>query len=227
MAGSSKEIIKLLQSGELFINNASKPEVQLLLAQQGIDNGRLAEGDGLLVAAKTAVQISHETFAQQLQATDTLKAALDVSWAESNDLAKVMAAILKGQTESLALLGLHKRRDETTGESELAWPKRKALAFYVDWARNLYFEIQKAPLDATAAARGYSAARLAAMADRVEEVSKANEGQELAKARAAQATVDRDTAVAAFKAWYDPQKLQAKIALKEHPRLLILLGLKK
>ena len=228
MAGMTKEIEKLFYKGEQFLDNAAAdPQASTLLAERGIDAAVLTQGRSLYDAARDAVAQNAADFAAQLQATDDFQAAYDASWAETQDLARVLAAAYEGQIEELALLGLHKRRDESTGESEIAWPRVKTLAPYLAWARNLYAVLAgDTGLAATAAQFGYADTALAEMAARVETVSDLDDAQERAKAHTGQSTVARDEAVAAFKDWLDQHVVVARVALRGQTRLLELLGLR-
>ncbi len=227
MSGMTKELQKLFYKGEQFLDNAAAdPEAASLLAERGIDAAALSEGRGLYDAAKAAVAQGEGNFATQLQATDDFKAALDASWKETQDVARILASAYEGQTEQLALLGLHKRRDESTGESEVAWPRVKTLPTYLPWARNLSARITTGDLAATAARFGYDAETVAAIAARVEAVSDLDDAQERAKAHARQSTEDRNAAAEAFKGWLKQQTVVARVALRGKKRLLELLGLR-
>jgi len=227
MAGMTKKIGKLFYAGEQFLDNAAAdPEASALLATRGIDADVLAEGQALYDDAKSAVAASAAGYAAQLQATDDYLEAFDASWEETQDLARILAEVYQGQTEALVLLGLHKRRDESTGESEIAWPRAKSLITYLPWARNLYARLAEPEFAETVARFGYPAEEIATMAGRVETVSDLDDAQERAKAHARQSTVERDAAVAAFKAWLDQQTVVARVAFRGKKRLLQLLGLR-
>ncbi len=227
MPGMTKKIQKLFYKGEQFMDNAADdPEAASLLATRGIDAARLAEGRALYDGAKAAVSQDESSFATQLQSTDDFKIAFAASWEETQDTARILASAYEGQIEQLALLGLHKRRDASTGAREVAWPVEKVLANYLPWARNLYARLSEGDMAATAAQFGYDAEAVAAMAARVEAVSDMDNAQERAKAHAQQSTVDRDEATADFKKWLDQQVIIARVALKGKKRLLALLGLR-
>ncbi len=227
MAGMTKRIEKLFYAGEQFLDNAAgDPEASALLAALGIDAAALTQGRALYDAAKAAVAQSEADFATQLQATDDFKKAFDVSWVETQDLARILVSLFSSQIEALTLLGLHKRRDASTGESEIAWPQDKNLPHYLAWARNLYARLSNAALATAVGRLGYTAESLAAQAARVEEVSDLDDAQERAKAHARQSVQERDQAVGVFKAWLDGQVVAARVALKGKKRLLELLGLR-
>ncbi len=227
MPGITKEIQKLFYTGEQFMDNTvADAEASALLAARGINAAALAEGRALYEAARAATAANEASFAAQLQATDDFKRVLGASWAETQDLARILATVFEGQIAALTLLGLHKRRDASTGESEIAWPQTKSLPFFLAWARNIYARLAEVDLGTVIAPFGYSAEALADMAARVEQVSDLDDAQERAKAHARQSTVERDQATAAFKTWLDQQIVVARVALKGKKRLLELLGLR-
>ncbi len=227
MTGLNKAIQKLFYAGEQFLDNAANdPEASVLLARRGLDAAELAEGRTLYEAAREAVARNEANFAAQLQATDDLNQAFATSWAETQDLARLLATAYQGQIEALTLLGLHKRRDASTGESEIAWPKDKTLPSFLPWARNLYARLTEADMAATAARFGYTPEDLAAQAARVEQVSDLDDAQERLKAHTRQSTLERDQAVTAFQVWLSQQITIARVALKGKRRLLELLGLR-
>ena len=227
MPRTTKAIEKLFYTGEQFLDNAAQDsEARTLLAARGIDAAVLTPGRALYDAAKTAVAQGEADFAAQLQATDDFKVALALSWTEIQDLARVLAAAYAGQTEPLARLGLHQRRDKSTGESEIAWPLDKTLPHYLAWARNLTARLTEPDLAATAARFGYTAEAITAMAARLETVSDRDDTQERIKAPARQSTQARGQAVAVFKTWLDQQFVAARVALRGQTRLLELLSLR-
>ena len=227
MAGMTKKLKKLFYAGERFLDNAAAdPEACTLLARRGVDDAALTGGRTLYDTIKAAVAQNEAHFATQLQATDDYLLAFDASWDETQDLARILAEVYQGQSEALVLLGLHQRRDKSTGESEIAWPRAKALITYLTWARNLYARLAEGKFAETVARFGYPAEEIATMAGRVEMVSDLDDAQERAKAHMRQSTLERDEAAAAFKAWLDQQTVVARVALKGKKRLLELLGLR-
>lgn len=227
MPGRTKKIEKLFGDGEQFMDNAANdPEASVLLARRGLDAAELSIGRTLYDAAKAAVAQSEANFAAQLQATQDFEAAFDASWIETQDLARILASLFSDQIEALTLLGLHKRRNASTGASEIARPRNKTWPHYLAWARNLYARLSDPNLAAAVSRLGYTAEALAAQAARLETANELNNAQERAKAHARQSTLERNEAVAAFKVWLDGQIIVARVALKGRKRLLELLGLR-
>lgn len=228
MPGMTKELEQLLHFAEEFITNGqANAEASAAMAEYGYDADRWAEGQALLDGARAKVRANEEAFAAQLGKTDAFNATSDEAWDQAQALAHLCAALFEGQTETLRLLGLHKRRDESSGESEIAWPQNRALSHFLSWARNLYTVAQE---NEEAAAMlddfGYSAERLSEEAGEVETVAQANSEQEIAKAQAQQSTVGRDEAVDVLRAWLRKAETVAKLALKERRQLLELMGMR-
>ena len=227
MPGMTKKIKDLLYKGAQFLDNAvADQEAAALLAKRGIDAAALSEGRELHDALQAAITRDENNFATQLQATDDFNILFAASWDETQDLARILASAYEGQIEELALLGLHKRRDASTGASEIAWPRKKALPDYLPWARNLYARLSEGDLAAAAVQFGYDAEAIATMAAHVDKLDDLDDTQERAKAHSRQSTVERDEAVDAFKNWLDQQIVIARVALKGKKRLLELLGLR-
>jgi len=228
MPGITKKTERMLQHGQQLISNGqSNPKVAAAMASYGYDAARWAEGQTRLDTASEKIEANGNAFAAQLGATDAFNAAFDVGWEQAQELARLCARLFAGQTELLALLGLHERRDPSTGESELAWPTKRNLAHYIAWAQNLYTVAQSNPtVAAMLAGYGYPAERLSQEAAAVAAVVQADNAQEIAKAQTQQSTVERDEAVAAFKEWLDMTEAVAKMALKGERQLLEMLGLR-
>lgn len=229
MPGITKKTERMLQHGQQLISNGqSDPKVAAAMASYGYDAARWAEGQTRLGTASEKIEANGNAFAAQLGATDAFNAAFDLAWDQSQELARLCARLFDGQTELLALLGLHERRDSSTGESELAWPSRnRQLATFLAWAQNLYAVVQSNPtVAALLATYGYPAERLSQEAAAVAAVVQADNAQEIAKAQTQQSTVERDEAVAAFKEWLDMTEAVAKMALKGERQLLEMLGLR-
>jgi hypothetical protein len=224
----TKELAGVLHhAAELITNGQAHAEVAAAMAAYGYDAPRWAAGQALLTAAQDQVRASETALAAQLGATDAFNAAFDTAWEQAQALARLCAELFKGQTEALRLLGLHKRRDAATGESEIAWPRKRNLVHFLAWARNLYAVAQAHnAVTARLADFGYPAARLAAEAAAVETMAQADSAQEIAKAQAQQRTVDRDEAVEALRAWVRQAETVAKLALQGRRQLLELVGLR-
>lgn len=117
MPGMTKKLqATFRQVEEMIQNGQANAEVAAAMEAYGYDAGRWAEGQALLETAKEKVDGNQNAFAAQLGATDSFNGAFEEAWDQAQDLAHLCAAIFEGQTEALARLGLHKRRDASTGE---------------------------------------------------------------------------------------------------------------
>ncbi len=228
MPGMTKRVERLVyQAEEFVINGQSKQKVVTKMASYGYDAARWAEGQTLLDKLKEKVRVNEAAFATQLGKTDVFNTAFDKAWDQSQSLGLLCAELFKGRIKSLSLLGLHKKRDERTGESRIARPRTRNVVNFMGWARNLYAVAQEnEEIAATLAGFGYPAGRLSAEAADVEAMVRANGEQESAKATMYQSTIDRDEAAKRLKTWLRRAKTVAKLALEGNRELLELVGLR-
>ncbi len=228
MAGMTKVLKQLLYKTEQMISNGqSHPDVSAAMAAYGYDATRWGEGQALVDAARSTTQANAEAHAAQLGATDAFHALYDEVWDQSQDLARLCANLFEGNTETLSLLGLHKRRDKTTNASELAWPTTRGLADFLPWASNLYKTAESNSAVSTMLATfGYSAVRLSEEAGELASLTQVDNAQEIAKAENQHSIVARDNAIDALQAWSRQTEMVAKIALKDNRQLLELMGLR-
>ena len=228
MAGMTKSLKQLLYKTEQMISNGqSHPDVSAAMAVYGYDATRWGEGQALVEAARNGAQTNAEAHAAQLGATDAFYALYDEVWDQSQDLARLCANLFEGNIETLSLLGLHKRRDKTTGASELAWPVDRGLAEFLSWASNLYqTAVSNSTVSAQLATFGYPATRLDEEAAELASLTQADNAQEIAKAESQHSIIARDNAVDALQAWSRQTEMVAKMALKDNRQLLELMGLR-
>jgi len=229
MPGMTKALERTMGRAERFLVQAqANQEILVVMEPYGYDAGRWAEGEALLSQLKEKVSANESAFAKQLGATDAFNLIFDEVWDQAQSLARLCATLFEGDTETLALLGLHKRRDEETGESEIAWPRRKgALYHFVSWARHLYSAAQENESIAIVLADfGYPADRLAQEAAEVEAMMETDSQQEQAKALAQMSTEERDLAADALRTWLRRAEMVARMTLKGQRQLLELLGLR-
>jgi hypothetical protein len=222
----TKKIESLLYEADRFIKNGqNNAPISEALASIGFVAANWTEGQSKWNEAKTAIEADGTAHAIQMGATDDFNEKFTKTWAQAQMLAKLSVLTFDGDTEKLARLGLHQKRNAATGESELAWPMDKSWAHYLYWARNLYEAIGKnAELAAVLAGMGYPEAKLTAEAADVEAAATADLAQEARKAEAQQATVVRDEQVAAIEAWLRGAKKRAKLVVKDR-QLLEMLGM--
>ncbi len=228
MPGMTKKLEQALYKTEQMISNGqSHPDAAAAMAAYGYDAARWAEGQALVDAVKSKAQANEAAFAAQLGATDAFDKAYDEAWDQTQALAHLCASLFEGDTETLTLLGLHKRRDEKTSASEIVWPKSRRLSAYLPWANNLYQTTQaNSEVAATLASFGYPAKRLSEEAAEVDALTQADNAQEIAKAENQQSIVERDQAADALHAWRRRTEQVAKLALKNKRQLLELMGLR-
>lgn len=228
MPGMTKSLQQLLYKTEQMISNGqSHPDVSAAMAVYGYDAIRWGEGQAFVDAAKSATQANAEAHAAQLGATDAFHTLYDEVWDQGQSLARLCANLFEGNIETLSLLGLHKRRDKTTGASELAWPTNRGLTEFLPWASNLYKTAEtNSTVSTMLATFGYSAVRLGEEATELASLTQVDNAQEIAKAENQHSIVARDNTVDALQAWSRQTEMVAKMALKDDRQLLELMGLR-
>ena len=227
MSGMTKELARLVNKCGIFLQNGrSNPEIKAALEKYRFGETQMAAGDGLVAEAKEKAGAFGTAKAMQLGATDDFTRLFDETWDQAQTLAELLAILFDGDTEKLVLLGLHKKRDEKTGDSELAWPRVQDYSMFLPWARNLYAQAQgmKAPM-----VLEYFPAELGQLAEEaaeVEQLADLDHVQENAKAKKQHAREIRDEAAATLKAWWARAQKFARLALKGKPQLLEALGMR-
>jgi hypothetical protein len=192
----TKDLERLPHRAEEFITNGQANSGVAAMTEYGYDTDHWAEGQDFLDEAYAQVWANEVAFAAHLGKTDVYNAAFDEAWDQTQSRAHLCAVRFEGQTEALRLLGLHKRRDQTTGKSKIAWPKNRGLTHFLPWAHNLYTKAQDNEEASTRLTDfGYPVERLSEEAVAVEAVAQADSEQKITKAEAQQSTVARDEAV--------------------------------
>jgi hypothetical protein len=219
----------LIQQAEQLINNAqAHPEMTQAMAEYGYDQERWDYGRSLVETAKDKARAKETAFGGQLGSTNAYHKCYDQAWDQCQTLAKICAHQLKGDTERLQMLGLHKKRKDNNGTSELVWPRKNGrLAQFLPWARNLHVIAHTDPeVGQSVAEYGFTPEQITAGAAIVEAVVQADHEQELAKAAAQKSRIDRDQAFADLKTWVRCTEQVARLALKGKRSTLKATGLR-
>ncbi|MCB0198259.1 MAG: hypothetical protein KDJ65_40330, partial [Anaerolineae bacterium] len=155
-----------------------------------------AYGESLLNTAKGAGRAKEKAESTKLGATNSYMSQREKMWQQSSSLARTCVVLFQGQTDRLNALGLHKRRKNGNGTSEISRPRRTAkLDEVVAWQRNLFEVAQNQPeIAAALATNGFPAEMLEQGASEVEALVRANNVQEQAKTAAVQRRKERDAA---------------------------------
>jgi hypothetical protein len=229
MAGMTKEQEDLIHQAEQLIRNAqAHPEMTQAMAPYGYDQERWDYGRTLIETAKERARAKETAYGGQFGSTNTYRKCYNQAWDQCQTLAKICASLLRDDTERLQMLGLHKRRKDNNGSSELIWPRKNGrLAQFLPWARNLHVVAHTDPeVGAAVAEYGFTAEQIAAGAAIVEVVGLNDHDQELAKAAAQQSRIDRDQAFTDLKTWVRCTEQVARLATKGKRSTLKATGLR-
>jgi hypothetical protein len=209
---------KLIHEAEQLLHNArTDPGMAEAMQARGYDQDSWAQGRELVEAAKAGARAREAAYSAQLGATDTFKHQYDETWDQSQTLAHVCIALFQGQAERLRLLGLHQRRRDNNGTSEISRPRKQSpLNIVVAWKRNLFEVAQShAEIAPRVAAHGFPAEPLAQGAAAVEAVVEANHVQERAKDQARLSRIERDRAFEELRIWYRCVQKVVRLAMRD------------
>lgn len=168
-------------------------------------------------AVKTAARAYEQAQSTKLKATNAIRKQRDELWVHSSTLSQICISLFQGETDYLNALGLHGRRKDGNGVSEISKPSKSSKIEHVlNWQRNLFEVAQNHPEIATAlAANGFPAERLEQGATSVEALAQAEHVQEQAKESTKQRRAERDAAYKPLKTWLRCVQRIAKLAKKE------------
>ena len=186
------------------------------MRDRGYNEESWAYGESLLNTAKITGRAKEKADSTKLGATNKYMSQREKIWQQSSSLARTCVVLFQGQTERLNALGLHKRRKDGNGTSEISRPRRTAkLDEVVAWERNLFDVAQnQTEIASMLATNGFPAESLAEGASGVEALVHANNVQEQAKTAAVQRRTERDAAFKVLVQWLRCVKEAAQLARK-------------
>jgi len=198
-----------LHIAEGAIHNAMNTDYILAaLTPFGYDLACLQEAEGLLLAARTAVNYQALAYGRQYEASADVRAARRAANRVYMTSVKIARLAFADDVQARATL-------------RLAGVREKALGNWLVQASTFYQNLLAYPaLQAKMAPFGYDAARLTEELALVRAVEAANQQQEAAKGAARAATQDRDEKLRALQAWMSDFRVIAPIALAENMQAL-------
>lgn len=184
---------------------------------RGYNEESWAYGESLLNVAKAAGRAKEKAESTKLGATNTYIQQRDKVWQQSSALARTCAVLFQGRTDWLNALGLHGRRKDGSGTSQISRPSRSAkLDLVVAWQRNLFEVAQnQTEIALVLAKNGFPADTLAQAASAVELLVRTNNVQEQAKTATVQRRKERDAAFKVLVQWLRCVKEAAELAKQE------------
>lgn len=222
--GMNKGQLKIIGETEQLLDEARHdPHFAESMKARGYTEESWTHGQDLLTAAKSAGRAKEEAESAKLGATNAFERQRDQLWRQSSMLAKTCETMFQGQTECLNALGLHGKRKDGNGTSEISKPNKTGkLDVVVNWQRNLYETAQNKPeIASVLAANGFPAEMLAQGAAGVETLVQINHQQERAKAAVTQRSKERDAAFKTLTQWLRCAQRAAELAREESERSLL------
>ena len=162
--GMTQDQVKIVGETEQLLHDARyNPHFAEMMRERGYNEESWAYGETLLAEGKTAGSMKEKADAAKLGATNTYERQRDQIWKHSRMLAKTCETLFQGNMEWLGQLGLHGKRKDGNGTSQIARPNKSAkLDLMVTWQRNLFDMAQNTPeIAAILANNGYPADMLA------------------------------------------------------------------
>ncbi len=193
-------------------NSQNHEELSALVARRSYTAEKLAVGQGLLETAQEKHQIQIREYGEQFQATDSLGEALEIQKNDFTDLREISKVVFKNDRKSYKMMLLNQNLERSQAGSEVQM-------------ENTFTNILATPSIIEALTPfGYDETTIRAMFDELNAIPELKTIRDTEKNEAQQATRDRDAAMADLDMWMADFLTIARIALKQKPELMELLG---
>ena len=194
---------EIADAKEMIDTARGSPAIVALLAPVGYPDTELQAGLKLHAAAQEAFAGRQSSLGGKGEAKSAHDSTSDAARGEFADYRMTVQANFKPGAARVAL--------GASGKMPGAQDK------FITLARSAYTAAQQAPYADTLAKSGFTAARLQAALDAVEQLSQQTSAQDGAVGAAKGATDERNAAFAALQAWVGKFRQLARLALKRHP----------
>ncbi len=207
-----KKVHVLASQVKLFIEQTTKyPDIAQVLATYNYDAQEMQKGNGLLVEMLLRQDAQQKEYGEQFEATDSLYKAKDEAWALYMKHTQIARAALKDNRGAIKLLSLNGSRERTG----LVWLEQ-ARIFYAN-VDQMSAVLHKVGINKSEIERGNVM---------IQAVQEAVSKQKKETDEACLSTQDKYEAMADMKAWISDLKGIARIAFKNQPDKLRILGIK-
>ncbi|MCB0209453.1 MAG: hypothetical protein KDJ52_08990, partial [Anaerolineae bacterium] len=202
------------ETEQLLHDARHNPHFAEMMRDRGYNEESWAYGETLLLQAKTAGNIMEKADAAKLGATNTYERKREQIWKHSRILAKTCETLFQGKTKWLGELGLHGKRKDGNGTSQISKPRKSAkFDTVVAWQRHLYEAAQtNTQIASILAANGFPGETLTQAASNVEALVQVHHRQEQAKATCMQRRRERDAAFKTLIQWLRCAQRAAELA---------------
>ena len=124
--GFTQDQIAVIGETEQLLHEARyDPQFAEMMRARGYNEESWAHGESLLNDAKAAGRAKEQAESTKLGATNTYERQREEMWQFSSALAQTCTVLFQGRTEWLNALGLHARRKDGNGTSQIAKPKSR------------------------------------------------------------------------------------------------------
>ncbi|MCB0170037.1 MAG: hypothetical protein KDJ97_05750 [Anaerolineae bacterium] len=223
-SGLTQDQERIVYETEQMLHEARyNPHFAEMMRDRGYNEESWAHGEGMLGTVKSAGRVYEKAQSTKLKATNAFRKQRDALWVHSSSLSQSCVNLFQGETDYLNALGLHARRKDGNGISEISKPSKSSkIEQVLSWQRNLFdVALNQPEIAAVLTTNGFPAELLAQCAASVESLARADHIQEQAKAESSQRRAERDAAYKPLKTWLRCVQRVAKVAKKERASGLV------
>lgn len=203
-----------LTHAEQFLANArSDSEIVAYLQLRGYNAAKLAQGQALVAASRSAVNVRQNALAEQKLAKDTLTFKHAVARREYSNFRIIARSILSTEDAAAALL---------LDERQVTGVRRFIHMAHITYQTTLE---RPAYIEALALA-GYTQEDIRALDDQIDELADAFDAHRNARAQLHQTRLRRDDAIKQATQWVMRFRNVARVAVRERPDLAARLGIR-
>ena len=216
--GLTRDQQNLVHETEQLLHEARyDPRFAETMRGRGYNEESWAHGESLLEGLTSSGRAFEKAQSAKYKATNAVRKQREQVWAHSSALAQSCVSLFQGQTDVLNALGLHARRKDGNGVSEISKPKKNSkIEQLLNWQRNLFNVALNHPVTAPVlATNGFPTDILEQGVAGVESLARADYVQEQAKEASTQRRSERDAAYKLLRTWLRCAQRIAKLAKKE------------
>lgn len=207
-----KTLQELAQEVRVAIEQTTKyPDIAQTMADYTYNNEKLQEGSNLLAQTLLMQDAQHKEYGEQYEATDGLEKSKEEARSLYIEHVGIARIALKGNRGAFKLLSLSGER------------KRKTLG-WLSQARIFYANAPQ--VAATLKRFGITAADIERGRQMIEAVQEASSQQKKERDEACQSTLDKNGVQAQLQDWMSRFKGVARVAFKDQPEKLRILGIR-
>ena len=209
---------KLVHEAEQLLHEARyNPDFAEMMKGRGYGEESWAHGEALVATMKAGGRAFERAQSEKFKATNIVMKQREKIWAHSSTLSQSCVSLFQGQTDFLNALGLHARRKDGNGGSDISKPNKTGkIEQVLNWQRNLFEVAQNhTEIASVLSTNGFPPDLLAQNLASVEAMARAEYVQEQTKKFSTQRRAERDDSYKLLRMWLRCAQRIAKLAKKD------------